>query len=116
MKRFHDATKLDLWNTLLKVLNEDVSGKQNDLSVLNRIIKVTELVPFDVAATLFHSIIDKSLNVPLDEIRDGMYRVGWLPTEREGDMGEPYAYVLIKLAYDFNEQMMQEEPKKKADI
>ena len=117
MKKFTDATGQDLWVTLLKLLNENELCKDGETSILQRMIRLTELVPFEVAANIFYSMIDKSLHVSLEEIRDGMARVGWLPTERDGDMGEPYAFVLLQLAYDVNAHMESaiKETKKKAD-
>ncbi len=112
MKSFKDEVGQDLWTTIISVLSESEKCKREGVSILDRLIRVSkaiELKPestsFDVAAALFHSIIDKSLNVPLSEIRDGMLRCGMLPTERDGDMGEPYTYVIQKLAYDINERM-----------
>lgn len=124
MKQFHDETGQDFWTTLLSVILEAEKCKQEGASVLDRLVRVSkalELKPnavaFDVAANLFHCLIDKSLNIPLSEIRDGMFRCGWLPTDRDGDMGEPYTYVIQKLAYDINEAMERsvKDSKKKAD-
>lgn len=117
IKKFNDETGCDLWVTLLKLINEDMKAVNSGLSVMDRVIELAEVLTFEKAAIMFHCMIDKSTSTPLAEIRDSMARVGWLPTDRPGDMGEPYVYVALQMAYDVNSAMEKatKEVKKKAD-
>ena len=111
MKNFKEATDKDLWFSLLHFL--EVWTLSADDPILTRIRKVYEVVDFETAAYLFHSMIkteDKS--IPLSEIEDSMFKVGWLPNEREGDMSDPWPLVMVKVAHDINSQFSESLKKK----
>ena len=56
---------------------------------------------FDVIAKLFHClIVQENKSIPLAEIEDSMFRVGWMPTDSDTDMCEPWPMVVTKLATD----------------
>lgn len=116
IKRYRDETGNDIWVSLLELLLEDSKCLSEGVSVLERMVRLMKVIPFDDGACLFHSMIDKSIAIPMAEIRDGMQRVGWLPSKRDDDMSEPYQLVLVNLAHDVNDFMTKNtEPKKKAD-
>ncbi len=103
MKQFKQATGKDLWCTLLQFM--EVYAESKDESLVVRMRKLYEIVDFETAAHLFHSLIrteDKS--IPLEEIEDAMFKVGWLPTDRPGDMSEPWTFVLVPIAHEINKQ------------
>jgi hypothetical protein len=111
MKQFKEATGKDLWFSLLHFLETwELSAKE---PTLTRIRKVYEILDFETAAYLFHSMIktqDKS--IPYAEIEDAMYKVGWLPTERDGGMSEPWPIVLVDVAHMINSQFSEALKKK----
>lgn len=103
MKQFKAETGKDLWCTLLQFM--EVFANTKDDSLIVRMRKLYEIVDFETAAHLFHSLIraeDKS--IPLAEIEDAMFKVGWLPTDRDGDMSEPWPFVLVPVAHAINKQ------------
>jgi hypothetical protein len=71
---------------------------------------------FEVVSKLFHCLItqeDKSL--PLAEIQDGMFRVGWMPNDKDNELCEPWPLVVVDLATQVNEYY-SELDKNKVDI
>ena len=103
MKQFKQATGKDLWCTLIQFLEcwHDSAGK----SQLTRARKAYEVVDFETASHVFHSLIqaeDKS--IPLIEIEDAMFKVGWLPNDHTGNMSDPYPLVLVALGHAINKQ------------
>ena len=103
MKQFKQSTGKDLWCTLLQFM--ECYGESVNDSVVVRMRKLYEIVDFETAANLFYALIraeDKS--VSLQEIEDGMFKVGWLPTERAGDLSEPWPLVLVPVAHEINKQ------------
>jgi len=103
MKQFKQATGKDLWCSLLQFMEcYALSGED---SALVRIRKLYEVLDFETAAQLFHALIraeDKS--IPLEEVEDGMFKVGWLPSDRADNMSEPWPLVLVLLSHEINKQ------------
>ena len=103
MKQFKQATGKDLWCTLLQFM-ECYALSEGEATLL-RMRKLYEVIDFETAAQLFHALIRaENKSIPLDEIEDAMFKVGWLPTERPGDMSEPWPFVLVPLAHEINKQ------------
>ena len=103
MKQFKAATGKDLWCTLLQFM--EVYAESGEQSIVVRMRKLYEIVDFETAAQLFYALIRAEDNsVPLQEIEDAMFKVGWLPTVRAGDMSEPWPLVLVPVAHDINKQ------------
>lgn len=103
MKQFKQSTGKDLWCTLLKFMEcfAETSGD----SLVVRMRKLYEVVDFETASHLFYSLIRAEDNsIPLTEIEDAMFRVGWLPTDRPGDMSEPWPFALVSIAHEINKQ------------
>lgn len=101
MKQFEERTGKDLWSTLLQFLDEWM--KHQESSVLTRCAKVSAVISFNDAAEMLHALVkaeDKS--IPLDEIRDGMFRVGWMPSDASNDQVDPYTAVLFKVGTEIN--------------
>ena len=71
------------------------------LDIVEQMQVIKEAVPFGVALDIFDVITDKE--VSKDELEDAMFRVDWLPTDREGDMAEPWTFVLANFATEYSE-------------
>ena len=66
------------------------------------------------AAHAFHAMIrgvDKS--IPLDEIEDAMFSVGWMPTDDDSGLAEPWPLVMVEIAEAVNTEMADFKKKKK---
>jgi hypothetical protein len=105
MDTFKKATGKDTWFTLVSVLNAYLKAK--DKKVLDMLIDIMSVCDFDTAAQLFYSVIKQGESgTPLDEIRDGMHRVGYRPVQREdSDMCQPWPLLLIVLAQKFDSDL-----------
>jgi hypothetical protein len=114
MKQFKQNTGKDLWCLLITMI--EVFATTGEVSVLERMRLLYQACDFETASYAFHALCTNN-SVPLDEMQDGMFRVGWMPTEREGDITEPWPLILVMLAYDIDKQFNQipETDKKKVD-
>ena len=114
MKQFKQNAGIDLWGLLLTFI--DVQSTTKNLDLVERMRKLYEICDFETASFAIHALIeDKS--IPLEEIQDAMFRVGWLPTLREGDWSEPWPIVLVLAGVEVDKQLSTiEVAKKKAGI
>ena len=117
MVSFEDETGLDLWSTLMQHLNvklmHDGSGNDNQLDLL---IDLQNIVGFNKAAKLIHCLMPKEDRIPLDEVRDAMFRVGWRPFDGQNEKSECWPLVVCQIGFLIDSQMETLYPKKKADI
>ena len=113
MKQFKTSANLDLWGLLLTFI--DIQSKTKELPLVERMRKLYEICDYEIASFAIHALIEDQ-SIPLEEVQDGMFRVGWLPTLREGDWSEPWPLVLVFAAIEVDKQLSEIEPKKKADI
>ena len=104
IKKFKQNTGLDLWGLIISFMVAYEDGKA--LSIIERMKKLYGTCDFEIASHAFHALIDDK-SIPLEEIQDGMFRVGWMPTERDGDMSEPWPFVMASLAYELNNQFSE---------
>ncbi len=77
------------------------SASAQGAPLLQHMNTIVEAVPFGVALDMFDVITDK--DVSKEELEDAMFRVDWIPTERDGDMSEPWPFVLATLAGEYSE-------------
>lgn len=111
MKNFKAATGKDLWFTLLSFIESYI--ELDGQSALSKCTKLMGIVDFETAAQAFYCMIKtEKKEIPLEEIEDAMFRVGWLPTDRDGDLSEPWPLIMYKLACDTHEQFEGKEAKK----
>jgi hypothetical protein len=111
MKQFKAATDEDLWFSLLHFL--ETWTLSADEPILTRMRKVYGVLDFDTAAHLFYSLIKtENKSIPFSEIEDGMYKLGWLPNKRDGDLSNPWPLVLVNVAHDINNQFNEALKKK----
>lgn len=111
-KAFYDATGEDLQYVLLKYIEacSDTVG----LKLVARMNAFLKICKFEIAAQAIHVLVKtESDTVSLDEIRDGMFRVGWLPSDRPDILSEPWPYVMIDIANQVNEYYTKNMPVKK---
>ena len=82
-------------------------------SLLARMQAIKSVVPFHIALDIFDCItID---DVTKQELEDAMWRVDWIPTERDGEASEPWTAVLIDYAIgEFTDSMKDLIVKKKS--
>lgn len=111
MKQFKQATGKDLWCSLLLFLQAfEVNKKKSALTLCTELYRVMD---FETAAHAFHALFcaagDK---VPLAEIEDAMFNVGWLPTTAEHDYSEPWPLMMVALASLCDSQLREQEIKK----
>lgn len=113
-KAFYDATGEDLQYLLMKYIESCRDTLELDL--LARMSAFLSVCKFEVAAKAIHSLVKtEDPTISLDEIRDGMYRVSWLPSERTDDLSEPWPLVMIDIANQVNVYFSSNmEVKKKA--
>ena len=115
IKQFKQATGYDLWSTLLQFI--DVFHATQGDTIIGRMKTLYDVCDFETGSHMFHALIqaeDKS--IPLEEVQDAMFRVGWLPHERDDDMSDPWALVAISAANEIDTQFKRITSKKKADI
>ena len=113
-KKFYEQTGKDLTYTLMKYL--DACRSTAKMPAAERLTHFFGIESFEVVSKLFHCLItqeDKSL--PLAEIQDGMFRVGWMPSDKDSELCEPWPLVVVDLATQVNEYY-SELDKKKVDI
>lgn len=113
-KVFFEQTGLDLQTVFLKYISEAANSK--GLSIADRLISFSELYSRDVACKALHCMIrevDKS--IPMAEIEDGTYRVGWVASDRDDDISEPWSMVMVTTALQVHDYFMENLNVKKPD-
>lgn len=108
LKRFKSSTGLDLWGVCAKYMDVYTNSrkaivtdgnKSHTDSVQETIYKLSKVLDFvDAAQFLYCLTIDSG--VTIDEIEDGMFHAGILPSERDHDMSEPYPFVIYLVCTD----------------
>jgi len=116
MRKFKESSGHDLWNTLIKFI--DVFSKSDGVNVQSRMSALYGVCDFYLAAKVFHCMIkEEDDSISLAEIEDGMFRVGWLPNDKDdSEMCQPWPLIMVKCAFDISANFTQNNtPKKKAD-
>jgi hypothetical protein len=112
MEYYDEATGRDLWGDLLKYL--EMWQKLSGGTIIELTAGMHEVMSFKNASHIFHSVIrQEDSSRSLAEIRDAMFAVGWLPTDDDTNMAEPWPLVMYKVALDINKQMSEFSKKKK---
>lgn len=115
IKQFKLNTGLDLWCTLISFIQ--TYRDTSDLDTISRMQQLYSVCDFETGAQMFHALIHTSdSSIPLQEIEDSMFRVGWMPTKDDGNLREPWPIVAVNVAYDIDKQFQEILPKKKAVI
>lgn len=113
IKQFKDATGLDLWHTLLCYIN--AYRKTSGISLLEQMEQLTAVCDFATTAKLFHCLIkQENKSIPLSEIEDAMFRVGWRSNDEDDEKSRPYPLIAVLLAFDIDNAFCEVINKKKS--
>jgi hypothetical protein len=109
-KKFYEQTKLDISYTLLRYLEacQITKGK----SALDRLTYFHSIESFENISVLFKCVIDEESKVDIEEIQDAMFRVSWIPSDRDDDLSEPWPLVVVELATQVNDYFAELSKKK----
>ena len=114
IKQFKQATGKDLWFVLISFI--EAYGDSIDLDSISRMRYLFSIIDFEDAAQLFYALIkQENKSIPLSEIEDAMFRVGWLPNENTDDLSNPWPLVMVVLAHDVDSAFKELPVKKKLD-
>jgi hypothetical protein len=112
MDYYEQATGRDLWRDLLKYL--EAWQKLKGLSTLEVITGLHDVVSFKNASYIFHSVIrEEDSSRSLKEVQDAMFAVGWLPSDEDSTMAEPWPLVMYQVALDIHQQLSDFARKKR---
>ena len=110
-KAFYEQTGKDLNYTLLRYLEACRDGSEQSTIVRLRVLFGVE--SFDVVAKMLTCMINQENDsIPLAEIEDAMFRVGWMPSDDDTGMSNPWPLVVTKLANDVSEYYAAMDKKK----
>ena len=112
LRLYKKRTGKCLWGLMVKYLEVYGLSVANQDPLLVKLGKLTDIEDYFYISEAFYCIIKQAQsNIPIDEIQDAMFRVGFLPTDRDDDMSEPYQLVFAKLALEVNKSFGTEEKK-----
>ena len=116
-KTFFDKTGLDLQTVFGDYIAACMS-MQEGTGLFEQMQIYAKLYSRKTASIALHSIIKAvEKSIPIDEIYDATYKVGWVISDRPDDLSEPWPFVMLNAALEINEYFNANVPKKKeADI
>ncbi len=115
IKKFKEATGLDLWGVLSKYTSVFIQATRDNSGVSDMLHKLSEVLSFVDAAQLFYCLAKQCSNsVTIEEIEDAMFHAGIHASDSEHDMSEPYTIILYKVALDISKyhETLRAETKK----
>lgn len=110
-KSFYEQTGKDLNHTLLRYL--EACRETVGMDSISRLTHFHGLESFDVISKMLHCLIkqeDKS--IPLAEVQDAMFRVGWIPTDNDDEMSEPWPLMVVHIATQVSDYYKDLDKKK----
>ena len=111
-KVFHDQTGLDLQTVFMKYIA--VCHKTANMELVERLVFFSELYTRDIASKALHAVISAETDgIPLAEIEDATFLVGWVQTERVDGICEPWPMVMLDTALQINDYLSNNLPVKK---
>jgi hypothetical protein len=116
-KTFFDRTGLDLQTVFGDYIAACMSMPEGT-GLFEQMQIYAKLYSRKTASIALHSIIKAvEKSIPIDEIYDATYKVGWVISDRPDDLSEPWPFVMLNAALEINEYFNANVPKKKeADI
>ncbi len=92
-------------------------GLPEGVSIIERLEVLRGVHSREDASFALYSIIKAAQDgIPLAEIEDATYRVGWLLNDKPDDLSEPWPIEMVNTAFKVNEYLSNSVPsKKKAD-
>ena len=113
-KVFFDKTGLDLQTVFMKYIAH--CSNTNEMKLAERLVSFSELYTRDIASKALHAIIDEAIDgIPLAEIEDATYRVGWFENTKDDDISEPWPMVMLAAALEINNYFTSNTQVKKSD-
>ena len=113
-KAFYDDTGLDLQTVFMKYIA--ACSATSEMTLVERLVYFSELYSREIATKALHALIKQEMDgVSLAELEDATYRVGWLQSERNDDISEPWPFVMLTTALDINEYFSGGADAKKTD-
>jgi hypothetical protein len=114
-KVFFEQTGLDLQTVFMKYIV--ACSKTQGMSVMERLVFFSEVYTRDIACKALHAIISQEKDsIPIEEIEDATFRVGWSINEKSDDMSEPWCMVMLQTAIDINLYLSSGEDVKKKTV
>ena len=113
MRHFNKQTGKDLWSLMMDFMLTFLATSEDP--VMERMAKLYRICDFETASIAIHSLVRvENKNIPIEEIQDAMFRVGWMPVQDdESEMIEPWPLDMCATAFNIDSQMREEMPKKK---
>jgi hypothetical protein len=113
-KVFFDQTGLDLQTVFMKYIV--ACSETRDLTPMGRLVYFAEIQTRDIACKALHAVIkQEDGSVPIAEIEDATYRVGWAMSDDDSGMREPWPIVMLQTALEINDYFSSGEVAKKSD-
>ena len=101
-----------LWGLMVKYLEVYGLSVANNDPLLIKLDKLTSIADFFMISEAFYCLIKQAQDgIPVEEVQDSMFRVGFLPSDRDDDMSEPYQLVFASLALEINKTFNEEVKK-----
>lgn len=112
IKTFKENTGKDLWFTLLRYIEEMSNAKSQNLTTLQTMVKIHSISDFETGAMALRSLLRTRNGDPvsIDDIEDGMFRVGWMPSD--DGMTQPWPLVMYQIAIGVHDQFKEDAKKK----
>jgi len=113
-KVFYDKTGLDLQTVFMKYISH--CSKTKGMGLAERLVSFSELYTRDIACKALHAVISEGCDgIPLAEIEDATYRVGWFENTKDDDISEPWPMVMLTTALQVNDYFASNTNVKKSD-
>jgi len=113
-KVFFDKTGLDLQTVFMKYIAH--CSNTSEMKLAERLVSFSELYTRDIASKALHAVIDEATDgIPLAEIEDATYRVGWFESANDDDISEPWPMVMLSTALEINNYFTSNTDVKKSD-
>jgi len=113
-KRFFEKTGLDLQTVFLSYICTFHSSKE--LPTGERLVALSNIYSRDVACKALYEIIkEEQAGVSVAELEDATFRVGWVSSDRDDDLSEPWPLVMVEIGLKINDYFTEHLNVKKPD-
>ena len=116
LRKFDQNHDIDLDGLLVKYIDTATEASMlESCTTVKRVDMLNNVAQKQLAAEAFHAVIEAD-NITLEEIIDGMYSAGMIPSIDKDDKCEPYGIVMLMLAYEVAKQMNEMRSDKKKAV
>ena len=113
-KVFYDQTGLDLQTVFMKYIAH--CAKTNEMGLAERLVSFSELYSRNIASKALYAVISQETSdIPMSEIEDATYRVGWFENTKDDELSEPWPMVMLSTALQINDYFSSNTNAKKSD-